>query len=77
MLEIPLGPATSVGIYDTDRFRVCYRDMIGLDADHCAISFVGSIDGEVASSSTGMVQKPQVGEASGQWSGNVADRSIA
>lgn len=74
---IPLGPSTGVGIYNGDRIRISYGDMIRLDAEQRSILLVGGIDGEVTSPSSGLIQKPPVGEASEWRSGNITQRSIA
>lgn len=55
---IPFGPATGLRVDDGDGFKVCYGDVIRLDPDQGSVFFMGSIDGEVASSSAALIEEP-------------------
>lgn len=77
VVDIPLGPPTGVGIDDGYSIWIGYGNMIWLDADQRPILVVGGIDGEVTSTLSGLVEKPQAGDTS-QWrTGNMTQRSIA
>lgn len=66
-MGIPLDPSTtSVGVHNGYGIRICYGNMIWLDADQRSILLVGGINGEISTASSGVIQKPEVGEA-GQW----------
>ena len=52
---------------------ICDGDMIRLDSNNLAVLFVSGIDGEVASPTTGLVHKPQIGEGGGKGGGNLAE----
>lgn len=54
-----------------------YRDMIGLDSDQSSILLVSLIDSNVASASTTLIEKPQVGQSCNSGTGNIADAFVS
>lgn len=47
---------------------VCNRDVVWLDADYCSVLLMSCMHGGISSSSTALVQQPEVGELGWEWS---------
>lgn len=62
---------------DGDRIRVRNAHMVRLDPDHLSILLVCIVDRQVALSTTGLEEKPEIGEGSREWCGDVLDLPVA
>lgn len=49
---------------------VCNRDVVWLDANYCSVLLMSCMHGSISSSSTTLIQQPEVGELCWEWSGD-------
>ena len=60
-----------MSVDDRNRIGICDRDMVWLNTDDRAKTFMGVVDGFVTTSSSALIHQPQIGEGSRKGGGDI------
>ena len=66
-----------MAVDDGNSSRICNADMIRLYADQRAILLMRLINSEVTTSTTALVEEPEIAEGSERRARNIANRMVA